>query len=51
MDERYTSNYIEREASIIIFFFSPHIRKRPNTGRLYSFNEMDYRIMKRYGVK
>ncbi len=51
MNEIYTVEYIEREAGLIILFFSPHVRKRKVNSRLFGFNEMDHRIMKRLGIR
>jgi hypothetical protein len=50
MDERFTVEYIEREANIIIKFFTRRGKKK-GQWLFTPFNDMDHRIMKRLGIK
>jgi len=51
IDERYTAEYIAREANLLIQYCSPK-NKRRGYGRNMRFapNEMDRRIMQRWGL-
>lgn len=51
MDEKYTPEYIAREAALIIQFFSPHQKKKNFSIRFFAYTEMDHRIMKKLGIK
>jgi len=51
MDERFTVEYIQREANIIIKFFCKRQKKKGSQWLFTPFSEMDHRIMKRLGIK
>ena len=50
MNERFTIEYIKREASIIIRFFKPS-KKKSRDWLPVPFNDMDHRIMRNLGIK
>ncbi len=50
ISEIYTVEYIAREACILIRIFSPHKKKRRFIHRDFTPNEMDKRILQRWGV-
>ena len=50
INEKYTVEYIEREASILIRMFSPHRKKRKFVHSDFMLTEMDKRIMRRWRI-
>ena len=50
IDERYTTQYIAREAALIIRYFSPYL-KRGGFGRApQKLSPQDFRILERWGI-